>query len=118
MSLVTLKEILKETREKKYAVPAFNFNGYEDAQGMMNSALRMRSPIILMASMGAARYIGLKQTVGMIKGMAESVDIPVCLHLDHATDAAFLKEAVVAGFTSVMIDASKKDFKENIEITK
>lgn len=38
MSLVTLKEILKETREKKYAVPAFNFNGYEDAQGMMNSA--------------------------------------------------------------------------------
>ena len=118
MSLVTLKEILKDTREKKYAVPAFNFNGYEDAQGMMNSALRMRSPIILMASMGAARYIGLKQTVGMIKGMAESVDIPVCLHLDHATDAAFLKEAVVAGFTSVMIDASKKDFEENIEITR
>ena len=46
MSLVTLKEILKDTREKKYAVPAFNFNGYEDAQGMMNSALRVRSPII------------------------------------------------------------------------
>lgn len=118
MSLVTLKEILRDTREKKYAVPAFNFNGYEDAQGMMDSAVKMRSPIILMASMGAARYIGLKQTVGMIKGMAESVDIPVCLHLDHATDVNLLKEAVVAGFTSVMIDASKKSFEENIAITR
>lgn len=118
MSLVTLKEILKETRVKNYAVPAFNFNGYEDAQGMMDSAVKMRSPIILMASMGAAKYIGLKQTVGMIKGMAESVDIPVCLHLDHATDIELLKEAVVAGFTSVMIDASKKEFAENIEITR
>lgn len=118
MSLVTLKEILKDTREKKYAVPAFNFNGYEDAQGMMDSAVKMRSPIILMASMGAAGYIGLKQTIGMIKGMAESVDIPVCLHLDHATDIVLLKEAIVAGFTSVMIDASKKEYEENIEITK
>lgn len=118
MSLVTLKEILRDTREKCYAVPAFNFNGYEDAQGMMDSAVKMRSPIILMASMGAAKYIGLKQTVGMIKGMAESVGIPVCLHLDHATDLELLKEAVVAGFTSVMIDASKKDFEENIAITR
>ena len=118
MSLVTLKEILKDTREKQYAVPAFNFNGYEDAQGMVNCAVKMRSPLILMASMGAAKYIGLKQTVGMIKGMAESVDIPICLHLDHATDIELLKEAVVAGFRSVMIDASQKDYEENIEITR
>ncbi len=118
MSLVTLKEILKDTRERGYAVPAFNFNGYEDAQGMVDSAVRMRSPIILMASMGAVKYIGLKQTVGMIRGMAESVDIPICLHLDHATDMTLLKEAVVAGFSSVMIDASKESYEENIRITK
>lgn len=118
MSLVTLREILRDTRQKKYAVPAFNFNGYEDAQGMINSALKMRSPIILMASMGAVKYIGLKQTAGMIRGMAEMVDIPVCLHLDHGTDMALLKEAVVAGFTSVMIDASKENFEKNIETTR
>ncbi len=118
MSLVTLREILKDTRKKKYAVPAFNFNGYEDAQGMVNSAVKMGSPVILMASMGAVRYIGLKQTAGMIRGMAESVDIPICLHLDHATDMTLLKEAVIAGFTSVMIDASKEPYEENIRITK
>lgn len=118
MSLVTLREILRDTRKKGYAVPAFNFNGYEDAQGMVDCAVKMRSPIILMASMGAVRYIGLKQTAGMIKGMAETVDIPVCLHLDHATDMELLKEAVVAGFSSVMIDASKENYEDNIRITK
>ena len=118
MSFVTLREILKDTRERKYAVPAFNFNGYEDAQGMINSAIKMQSPVILMASMGAVKYIGLRQTVGMIRGMAESADIPVCLHLDHATDMTLLKEAVIAGFTSVMIDASRETYEENIRITK
>ena len=50
--------------------------------------------------------------------MAESADIPVCLHLDHATDMTLLKEAVIAGFTSVMIDASRETYEENIRITK
>ncbi|MDR1469762.1 MAG: class II fructose-bisphosphate aldolase [Spirochaetaceae bacterium] len=114
MPLVTLKEILAGTREGHYAVGGFNFNGYEDAQGMINGAAEKRSPIILMASLSACRYIGLKQTVGMIRGMAESVDIPVCLHLDHATDYDYIRAAVREGFTSVMIDASALDYETNI----
>ena len=67
-----------------------------------------------MASMGAIKYIGLRQTAGMVKGMAESVDIPVCLHLDHATDYDLIREAIKCGFTSVMVDASAKDYETNI----
>jgi ketose-bisphosphate aldolase len=118
MPLVTLKEILAGTREGQYAVGGFNFNGYEDAQGMINGAVEKRSPIILMASLGACKYIGLKQTVGMIRGMAESIDIPVCLHLDHATDYDYIKAAIKEGFTSVMIDASALDYETNIHDTK
>ncbi len=114
MGLVTLKEILAGTREGHYAVGGFNFNGYEDAQGIIEGAAAKNSPVILMASMGAVKYIGLQQVAGMVKGMAASVDIPVCLHLDHATDYALIKEAIRAGFTSVMVDASAKDYEENI----
>jgi ketose-bisphosphate aldolase len=114
MPLVTLKEILAGTREGHYAVGGFNFYGYDDAQGMIDGAVEKRSPVILMASLGACRYIGLKQTVGMVRGMAESVDIPVCLHLDHATDYDYIKAAVRAGFTSVMVDASALDYETNI----
>ncbi len=116
--LVTLKEILENTRKEGYAVGGFNFNSYEDAQGIINGAVEKNSPVILMASMGACKYIGLHQTVGMVKGMAASVNIPVCLHLDHATDKEFIKEAIKAGFSSVMIDASAEDFETNIRDTK
>lgn len=116
--LVTLKEILENTRKEGYAVGSFNFNGYEDAQGIINGAAEKNSPVILMASMGACKYIGLHQTVGMVKGMAASVDIPVCLHLDHATDMDYIKDAIKAGFSSVMIDASAEDYETNIRKTK
>ncbi len=118
MALVTLKEILAGTRAGHYAVGGFNFNGYEDAQGIINGAVAKNSPVILMASMGAVKYIGLHQVAGMVKGMAESVDIPVCLHLDHATDYDLIKEAIKCGFTSVMVNASAKSYEDNIADSK
>ena len=117
MPLVTLKEILKGTREGGYAVGGFNFNGHEDAQGIINGAAEKQSPVILMATMSTCKYIGMKQTVGMIRAMAEAVAIPVCLHFDHATDIELIKTAIREGFTSVMIDASALDYESNIRDT-
>lgn len=118
MGLVTLREILADTREKHYAVGAFNMNSYEDSYGMIMGAARKQSPIIIMTSMACVKYVGLKPLVGMIRGMAETFNIPVCLHLDHATDLDLIKACVGAGYSSVMIDASKKPYEENIAITK
>lgn len=114
--LYTLKEILENTKKEKYAVGAFNFNSFEDAQGMLDGAREMKSPIILMASMGAVRHIGTEQCVAIVRGMAKTAGIPVCLHLDHATDLELIRDCIDAGFTSVMIDASKKKFGDNISI--
>lgn len=118
MGLVTLKEILAGTREKGYAVGGFNFNNYEDAQGIIDAAVEKNSPVIMMASMGAVKYMGLDQLAGMVRGMAASVDVPVCLHLDHATDSNLIKEAIRAGFSSVMVDASALPYEENIAESK
>ncbi|MDR0662609.1 MAG: class II fructose-bisphosphate aldolase, partial [Spirochaetaceae bacterium] len=118
MELVTLKEILANAKKERYAVGAFNFNGYEDAAGILMGAARASSPVIMMASEGACKYIGLYETVGMVSGMAKSVKVPVCLHLDHATDPDFIKEAIRAGFSSVMVDASAKEYEENIRASK
>ena len=93
-------------------------NSYEDSYGMIMGAARKNSPIIIMTSMACVKYVGLKALVGMIRGMADTFNIPVCLHLDHATDLDLIKACVGAGYTSVMIDASKKEYEENIAITK
>lgn len=118
MGLVTLKEILSGTREKHYAVGAFNFSCPEDAEGIVMAGVMKNAPVILQVSMNALKYNGLKTTVGMVRGMAESVDIPVCLHLDHATDYDLIRECIREGFTSVMIDASAKPYNENIADTR
>jgi ketose-bisphosphate aldolase len=118
MRLVTLKEILANTKKEHYAVGAFNFNGYEDAEGIAMGAVEASSPVIMMASEGACKYIGLYETVGLVSGIAKAVKVPVCLHLDHAADFDFIKEAIRAGFSSVMVDASAKDYEENIRVSK
>lgn len=117
MSYVNLKEVLRNTKEQQFAVGAFNFNGYEDVQGIVNAANKLNAPVIVSASMSVVKYFGLKQIVGMVRGIAESVDIPVCLHLDHSTSVELCKEAIVAGFGSVMIDASSKSYDENVKDT-
>jgi ketose-bisphosphate aldolase len=114
MELVTLRDLLPQAKKGRYAVGAFNFNGYEDAAGIVMGAAQARSPVIIMASQGACQYIGLYETVGLAKGLAKGADVPVCLHLDHATDYDFIREAVKAGFSSVMVDASAKPYEENI----
>ena len=118
MALVTLKEILSKTREEHYAVGAFNFSCPEDAEGIVMAGVAKNAPVILQVSINALKYNGLKACVGYIKGLAESVEIPVCLHLDHATDKEMIKECIREGFTSVMIDASKKSYEENIADSK
>jgi fructose/tagatose bisphosphate aldolase len=114
MPLVILKELLCNAKKGNYAVGAFNINGLEDAQGMVNGAIAKRSPVILMVGKGTLNFIGLHQVVGI----AKAADVPVCLHLDHATDVEIIKEAIKAGFSSVMIDASLKDYETNLRLSK
>jgi fructose-bisphosphate aldolase class II len=50
--------------------------------------------------------------------VAENPDIPIAMHLDHGDTFETCKQCVDDGFTSVMIDASKHPYEENIKITK
>jgi len=114
MELVTLRDLLPRAKKEHYAVGAFNFNGYEDAEGIALGAEQAASPVILMASQGACQYIGVEEAAGIVRGIAKRSKVPLCLHLDHATDYNLIKEAIRAGFSSVMVDASAKDYETNI----
>ncbi|MBQ4602817.1 MAG: class II fructose-bisphosphate aldolase, partial [Clostridia bacterium] len=60
---------------------------------------------------------GYKNAVAMAKMASEHFDLPVAIHLDHAEEYDEVVEALEAGFTSVMIDASKYEFDKNVELT-
>jgi len=121
MNLVSMKAMLVKAKDEKYAVGQFNINNLEWTKSILSACEEMNSPVILGVSEGAARYMGgFKTVVGMVKGMLEDLNITVdvAIHLDHGSSFESCKKAIDAGFTSVMIDASKHPLAENIKLTK
>ncbi|TKC16906.1 class II fructose-bisphosphate aldolase [Robertmurraya kyonggiensis] len=121
MPLVSMKEMLIKAKDGGYAVGQFNINNLEFTQAILLAAEEEKSPVILGVSEGAARYMGgFKTIVKMVEGLLEDykVTVPVAIHLDHGSSYDKCKEAIDAGFTSVMIDASHHPFEENVETTK
>ncbi|KZE38443.1 fructose-bisphosphate aldolase [Bhargavaea cecembensis] len=120
MALVSMTDMLNKARKEGYAVGQFNINNLEFTQAILQAAEEEQSPVILGVSEGAGKYMGgFKAVVPMVKGLMESygTTVPVAIHLDHGSSFEKCKEAVDAGFTSVMIDASSKPLEENIKIT-
>ncbi len=119
--LENMKNMLNCAKNGKYAVAQFNINNLEWTRFILEECQANNSPVILGVSEGAARYMGGYKTVfGLVKNLMEylNITIPVALHLDHGSSYEVCVEAIDAGFTSVMIDASKYDLATNIEITK
>lgn len=119
--LVNMKEMLNKARKEKYAVPHFNINNLEWTRFILEKCNELSSPVILGVSEGAMKYMGGFKTISnMVENLIEYLDIkvPVSLHLDHGSSFEMCKNAIDAGFTSVMIDASKYPLDENIAITK
>ncbi len=123
MGLTTTTEMFKKAYEGKYAIGAFNVNNMEIVQGIMEAAVEANSPVILQVSKGARNYanpIYLRKLVeaAIEDAKAKGKEIDVVLHLDHGDSFELCKDCIDSGFTSVMIDGSKYDFEENVELTK
>lgn len=119
--LVNLNEIMKIAEQGKYAIGQFNINNLEWTKYILEENEKLKSPVILGVSEGATRYMGGPHTVvNMVRGLIKdlNITIPVAIHLDHGSSFESCKNAINAGFTSVMIDASRYDLEKNIKLTK
>lgn len=119
--LVNFNEMLNDAKQKSYAVPQFNINNLEWTKYVLEACRDLNIPVILGVSEGAAKYMGGYNVVSaMVSELVKSLGVktPVCIHLDHGTSKESCIKAIDAGFTSVMIDASRHELNENIRITK
>ena len=113
--------MLNEARNNNSVVYHFNINNLEWAKIILEECNRLNVPVILGASEGAIKYMGGYHVVAqMVKALIKDLNISndVCLHLDHGSSYDSCKLAIDAGFTSVMIDASKLELPDNIRETK
>ena len=119
--LVNIADMLKKAKAEGYAVGQFNINNLEWTQAVLRAAQENNSPVILGVSEGAAKYMGGASVVGaMVNALLDAMDItvPVALHLDHGSSFESCKDAIDAGFSSVMIDGSHDPIDDNINLTK
>ncbi len=118
MPLVTTKDMFEKSMREHFAIGAFNVNNMEIIQAITDAAAEENSPVILQASSSAIKYARIGYLRKMVEAALDQYDIPVALHLDHGPDFETCKMCIDNGFSSVMIDGSKYDFEENIELTK
>jgi len=118
MSVVNAKEIMLEAANGKYAIGAFNITNLVQYEAVVETAIEMKAPVIIQTSVKPSKFYGRNVMVTIFRTLAESAPIPVCLHLDHCTDVQYCKQCADAGYTNIMIDASKQSFEENVRQTK
>ncbi|MDD6223995.1 MAG: class II fructose-1,6-bisphosphate aldolase [bacterium] len=119
--LTNSKEMLLSAKKNNYAIAQFNINNLEWTKYILEEMNNLKAPVILGVSEGTIQYMGgYKTIVNMINGLIADlkIEIPVCIHLDHGSSIDSCIQAIDAGFTSVMIDASKYPLPENIRITR
>ena len=86
--LVTMKEMLAHAKKNKYAIPAFDISNYEMMRAVLDVCEEERAPALLMGLGVDLSGKGLPLISSMVRAASEFYTVPVCFHLDHATDLA------------------------------
>ncbi len=118
MTLATLSEVLQPALRDGYAVPGLVCLGWEDMRAYAMAAQAERAPVILQAGPSCREHTPLPILGKMMRHLAEDVDVPIVVHLDHGYTVDECREALDSGFTSLMFDGSRKPLAENIAETR
>ena len=141
-----VQAIFKYAKEKGFALPAVNVTSTSTVNGVLETAAKLKSPVIIQFSNGGAHYFAGKglsnkdekaAILGGISGakhihtLAEAYGATVILHTDHCAkkllpwidgllDAGeeFFKETGKPLYSSHMLDLSEEPIAENLEICK
>ncbi|MGC9535796.1 class II fructose-bisphosphate aldolase [Streptomyces sp. UG1] len=120
MPLVTTGELITSAAAARSAVAAFNVITLEHVEAVIAGAESAGSPVVLQVSENAVkfRYGRLLPLARAAVAAAERAAVPVALHLDHIQSDDLLRQAPDAGFSSVMYDAARLPYADNLAATK
>ena len=141
-----VSEIFQDAKDNKYALPAVNVTNTSTVNSVLETASKLKSPVIIQFSNGGCEFFagkGLDNTnfeasvAGGISGamhvhnMAKLYDVTVILHTDHCARKIlpWIDGLIEAGenfyethkkplYSSHMIDLSDEPIKDNIETCK
>ncbi|HIX67773.1 MAG TPA: class II fructose-bisphosphate aldolase [Candidatus Anaerostipes excrementavium] len=116
---VSMKGMLERANKGNYAVMAINCFNIETARAVIDAAQSLRAPIIInIVQEHMVNHCDSNLIAPIVKKLAERASVEVALNFDHGEEIGLLKKALVDGYTSVMVDASRYDLEGNIQMTK
>lgn len=103
---ISVSELLLDGHRNNYAVAAMNANGatYDIARAILEAADEENTPVVVQAYEHNIGYRGFEYFVQLVKHLAEHIRVPYAIALDHGTSVDSIMQAVLAGFTGVMLD--------------
>ncbi len=130
MPLATTGELVTRAAQTRSAVAAFNIITLEHVEAVIAGAETVGAPVVLQVSENAVKFrygrllplalslIHLLPLARAAAAAAERAEVPVALHLDHVQSDDLLRQAPDAGFSSVMYDAARLPYAENLAATR
>ncbi len=116
--MLKLKESIQKAEDAHIAIGHFNFSNLAALNGMFSAAKELNVPIIAGTSEGEREYVGVRESVALVKSLREEFDYPIFLNADHTYSIEKIKEAVSAGYDAVIFDGAKLPYEENLRKTK
>lgn len=120
MPLAATGDLVTAAAEARTAVAAFNIITLEHVEAVIAGAESVAAPVVLQVSENAVkfRHGRLLPLARAAAAAAERASVPVALHLDHIQSDDLLRQAPGAGFSSVMYDAARLPYEENLAATR
>ena len=116
--MLSLREYITQAVAGKTAMGHFNISTLDGVWAVVDAAKSMNVPVIIGVSEGERDFVGMKQIAAIVKSIREERDQPVFLNADHTYSFERVKEAIDAGYNSVIFDGAKLPLEENINVTK
>lgn len=113
-----LREIIQDAESRNTAVGHFNISDLAALNAIVAAARELSLPVVIGVSEGEREFVGLHRAVALVRSIRENEGVPVFLNADHTYSFEKVKEAVDAGFDSVIFDGAQLPLEENIRIAK
>ncbi|MGH3322649.1 MAG: class II fructose-bisphosphate aldolase [Streptosporangiaceae bacterium] len=116
--LTTTGDLVADAARDGHGVGAFNVIALEYAEALVAGAEQAGTPVVLQISQNCVRYHGGLEPIALgTLAVARRSVIPVGVHLDHADSEDLVAEAATLGLSSVMFDASRLPYEQNVART-
>lgn len=112
-----LRNYFEKAKQDHWAIGHFNFSTADQLKAIVEAAAECKSPVMIATSEGEAKFVGRQQAVALVKSW-QDLGYPVWLNADHHKSFDAIEEAVDEGYDTVLVDASKLPYEENVALTK